>query len=199
MSEKKQARTILRPEEAIRIAGQIGKNNKDISIRSNFIISKLEGKDKYTRGLVDVDQLVESLQSIISLYPEFEPQLNQIISDCNDKYTFKSGIKNIEEFMNELEKFYIHNEKLAKLLIDKNNPSESYDESNGNIYIQLYKIYRTYGASRIQSMINRLQRVDIYELIEAEEGWRFKEQVIDAHPIPCNNIDIPSCDELFKE
>lgn len=184
-------RMILRPEEAIRLAESIGRNGRNTGIKANFIINKLEGKDNYKRGTIDINRLVLDLQELIKLYPNFSDQLNRILSDCNEQYTFRDGIETLEEFKQELNKFYVNNSETVKLMFPKGTSFQN------DIYMQLYEVYLEKGASGIQSMIDGLQDVDKYELIEAVDGWRFKDQVIEGQDIPLEHI--PSCDELFKE
>ena len=186
-------RTILSPEDAMKLVDSIGMNNRNTGVKSSFIITRLEGKDEYIKGRLDVPRVTEMLQELIRIYPNFQNQLQQIMDDCSERYTFRSNIETFDEFKSELTKYNICNEDVVKLMFDEGTTFDS------DVYMQLYKEYVTNGASRIQSMIDSLQGVDPYSLMMAFEGWRIEDQVIDMKPIPFDELNIPSWEELFKE
>lgn len=182
----------MTPEEAIKAKLLIGSKNRRTDIKANFEICKLEGKDGFVRGKLNVGDTDDILQVLVKLYPEYKDQLETIIADCNERYTFREGIIDFDEFKKELNKFYIHNDDIAKLLLDEEINSDI------NPYTQLFDLYKQNGSQDIQKRIDKLQDVDVYKLFIAEEGYRFKPVPVEFKPVDIDIDNLPTLSEMFN-
>ena len=139
-------------------------------LKRSFQPRAIEGKAGYDVNNYSVENILKTLDILKSLYPQYSETIDSIASDCIVFYQFKDGINSLEDFKAELLKFYIHNERLAKLV------AEVDEDSDIEPYGLLYSIYKSQGSLEIQRRIDKLQVIDIQTLSNAELG--IKPQVI---------------------